>query len=149
MKKVFFGVIVTLFLLLPTVVLAQTATINDVALEHNAFMSGQKGVKAHVDFSVDDCGGEKIWVCLFVFDSDYEPVPASSRQYSAPDGQLTVQVPTIPPYESSENHDFILFLPYNQLHYVGSSADFNLKVCIIKEGDELDYTWASFSLNRY
>ena len=149
MRKLISSIIFSLFLLTPTIALAQSATINEVRLEHNAFMSGQKGVKAHVDFSADYCQGQRIWVCLFVFDSDYELVPAYSRQYSDPNGKLTVQLSTVPPYEYSVSHDFVLFLPYNQFHYVGPSAVFNIKICIIKDGDELDYTWDSFSLNRY
>lgn len=107
--------IVLLFLLIAPIIIVDaqnaSATINSVWLEHNVIQSGTanqtvwngwtwvsvpqsvsaKGMKIHVDFDVDNCKAQQVWVCAFFFDEDYDPIYNKSGQFKTPDGQLSTQ----------------------------------------------------------
>lgn len=172
-KKLYLAnIVIALFLIMVQTSKASaqsaSATINSMWLEHNVMLSGTnnqtvwngwtwvsvpqtvsaKGMKIHVNFDVDNCKAQKIWVCAFFFDEDYNPIYNKSGQFKTPDGQLSTQGPATPGYESTNFDDYWLFLPYSEIHFSGKSKDCYVKVVIIKEGIDLDYDWESFTINK-
>ena len=162
-----------LFLLVAPIIIVNaqsaSATINSVWLEHNVIHSGTvyqtvwngwtwvsvprtvsaKGMKIHVNFDVDNCKAQQVWVCAFFYDEDYNPIYNNSGQFKAPDGQLSTQGPATPGYESTNFNDYWLFLPYSEIHFSGKSKNCYTKVVIIKEGIELcTAEWESFTINK-
>lgn len=112
-------------------VLSQKATIQEIRVDHNVYDDcDQKGMKIHVKFETEDLKGIEGRVIANFFYDDETKIKDINNHYSTPDGQVCVSENFTPSYDSSTYNDFILFMPYSELHLNGScSCYFSIIIC--------------------
>ena len=109
---------------------ATNVNIENVWVDHNVPYTGYRNwwngfywqqvpynynvMRIHVKFSVNGRKGERLRVCAFFFHEDGKDLKGTG-EFSAPDGQATVQVVATPTYENSQYNDFILNIPYDSM----------------------------------
>ena len=108
------------------------ATIENVWIEHNQYVNGQKGMIIHTHFNVHILKGVKISVAAFFFDSNEQPLRGYSGRYRTKDGIMCSGETVTLPYDDTEYEDFKLFMPYTEFnrHVTGSITEFKVGVAV-------------------
>lgn len=96
-------------------VLAQSATIHKIWIEHGVSYNGEKGMKVHAKVSVSGLKGKNIRMIAFFHDSSKEYLKGGISGYRATDGTPCVFEDTKPTYDNSSWEDYWLFMPYRAL----------------------------------
>ena len=98
------------------------ASIQNVWLDHNVHEGNQKGMRIHVDFTVDftvdNFKGKEIEVAAYFYyqEPGGDALEDFDDSYRDPSGNVAVSDRTKPRYASSRWRDFKIFMPYDQLH---------------------------------
>lgn len=121
------------------------AIVNKVWIEHNKWSGLTKGMKIHVDFTTYGViGMQGECVAYFNF-SNGQKIMDYNGYYRTTDGQACCFVNFTPPYESSNYNDFVLFMPYTELHLSGhADCKCNVEVHIGGErayGESVGFTY--------
>lgn len=93
-----------------------TASISSAYIEHNVMFNGEKNMKFHVHFSVDNMKGYKGYVIVWIYDSNGNSQTSyrtdAKYEKNINNSHTILAWETIEPrYESSEWKDFILYFP--------------------------------------
>lgn len=96
-------------------VLAQSATIHKIWIEHGVSYNGEKGMKVHAKVSVSGLKGKNIRMIAFFHDSSKKYLKGGISGYRATDGTPCVSEDTKPSYDNSSWEDYWLFIPYRAL----------------------------------
>lgn len=93
-----------------------TANISSAYIEHNVMFNGEKSMKFHAHFIVNNMKGYQGYVIVWIYDSNgnnqtsYKTETKYNRNINNNHAILTWE--TIePPYDSSEWNDYVLYLP--------------------------------------
>lgn len=113
---------------------AQLVRIEKVWIDHNVFNNGQKGMKIHTKFTVDDFQGQTFDLKLmhYIEHSDGRELWGNTQNYCTIDRhgnpQATAMVGwTITPgYQYTTYDDWWVFMPYSALHC--QNGKYNLRV---------------------
>lgn len=121
------------------------AIVNKVWIEHNKWSGLTKGMKIHVDFTTYGViGMQGECVAYFNF-SNGQKIMDYNGLYRTTDGQACCVDRFVPPYESSNYNDFVLFMPYTELHLSGhADCKCNVEVHIGGErayGESVGFTF--------
>lgn len=115
-----------------------TARVEKVWLDHNVYEGGQKGMRIHGAFVIDNHQDRKGRFAVFFryknskawlkdFDRDRNP------KYGSPTGEATIQEAFTPKYQSTRFSDFKVFMPYDQMHLGTGKYDLETVVQIHDE----------------
>jgi|GEM_PF-3579106 len=102
-----------------------TGKIENVWVEHNVFQNGLKGMKIHVKFSVYGMLNKQGTCIAWFFYSNGTAVKDTNGIYKSSDGQVSVGEKYKPSYDNAICNDFLMFMPYNELHL--NRGSYNLK----------------------
>jgi len=114
--------------------------IEKVWVDHNVFQDNQKGMKIHVQFSVDHTNEQGNCVAWFYF-SDGTALKDYNSRYSTTDGKVSVgrdyhtyDDNVIHWYKGTETFsDFVLFMPYDELHLAQGSHNLKFQIGIFDD----------------
>lgn len=96
---------------------SEKASIKEIWVDHGAYDEyNQKGMRIHVKFETEDLKGVEGQVIAYFFYDDETKIKDTNNRYCTPDGQVSVGKPFTPSYDSSTYNDFMLFMPYSELH---------------------------------
>ncbi|MCR5326710.1 MAG: BACON domain-containing protein [Bacteroidales bacterium] len=98
-----------------------TAKILSVWVDHNQFSGLVKGMRIHVKFETYNVRGVSGQCAAYFYFSDGTKLLDYNYQYRSIDGQVSVGSSFIPGYDSAIYNDFVLFMPYTELHINGSA----------------------------
>ena len=118
-----------------------TATIENVWQEHDVTENGVLGMKIHIKFRVFNLLNKSGIVAAWFNYRDGRMLMDSNGLYNTSDGSVAVSAYFTPPYADTAYDDFVLFLPYSELHlasnvrtdlsfYVGILDDYNVSIAI-------------------
>lgn len=125
------------------------AVIKKIWVDHNVVNDyTEKGMNIHVSFDVYGMKKKKGLVVAFFYHSDNAPIKDTNNQYCTDDGQVATCNEFKPGYKDASYDDFLLFIPYSELHLT-ESGNIYFKVSIIKEEalDSCDSEMISFTMN--
>jgi len=105
----------------------QRAEIDNIWVDHNAWSGMVKGMKIHVKFHTNGVRGQTGACNAYFFFANGQKLMDYNGSYRSIDGQVCVGNNFSPGYDSAVYNDFVLFMPYNELHISGS-ADCNFQV---------------------
>ncbi len=90
--------------------------IYNVRQEHNIYNDYKKGMKIHINFSIDNL--EEVDCCIAAYFSfqNGETIGSMSDDFITTNGQAVVEKCFSPPYESTRYNDLQLFMPYEELY---------------------------------
>jgi hypothetical protein len=95
--------------------------IDNVRQEHNIYKDDQKGMKIHINFSVDNLEEVDCRIAAyFSFQGGEQAISGVSDDFITEDGQAVVEKCFSPPYESTRYNDLQLFMPYEELYLAES-----------------------------
>ena len=104
------------------------ATINNVSVDHNIYVNGQKGMKIHVKFDAYNVYNHNIKVCVYFYYKGGDALKGiSGSDYITPNGKVTVQESSTANYTNTTWNDFTLFMPYSYLNMQSGCKDLSLE----------------------
>lgn len=107
-----------------------SATINKVWDEHNVVFNGSSGINIHVKFEVNNMMNLTGNCCAYFYDRDKKPLMDNNRNYCAANGQVSVGCTYTPGYKKCSYDDFVLFIPYSELHLTAGRHDLKFLIQI-------------------
>lgn len=114
---------------LPVVAAGPTAVVQNVQTEHNAWQDGRFGMRIHVRFTVEGALQQPCQAVAYFFAANGTVLQDFNGAFRTGDGQVSVWVPFVPAYPSTTYNDFVLFIPYDELHMApGSTWDLQFQV---------------------
>ena len=131
MKHLFRTIVLSVFCLWSAAeVLAASATIDRIWLEHNVSQDGQTGLRIHLDFTVWDMQGQQGEAVAYFESPKGVGVKDLDRRYYTTDGNVSTSERFTPSYPGTEYSDFTLFIPNEQLHLLPGSHTYYCQVCL-------------------
>lgn len=98
-----------------------TSKINRVWVEHNKLQGLVKGMKIHVAFDTYNVRGVQGSCNAYFFFANGNKLMDYNMQYRAIDGQVSTYANFLPSYDATTYNDFVLFIPYSELHINGAA----------------------------
>lgn len=105
-----------------------TGEIKKVWVEYAAIENGEKGMKIHIDFSINNMLNKQGDCVVWFYKADGSKLKDTNGLNKTLDGQVSTSEVFKPGYENARYSDFKIFMPYKELHT--SSGTNNLKFCI-------------------
>jgi hypothetical protein len=93
-----------------------SGTINKIWAEYNVIVDGVYGMKIHVSFAVSSMVNIQGSCAVYFYLEDGNALKDSNGLYATTNGTVATSVMFIPAYENSTYSDFVLFMPYSELH---------------------------------
>ena len=99
-------------------------------LEYNVYEDGEKGMRIHADFNVNNAYGKTVMLQCFFFDSYEKPLVDFNNRYVSYSGQVMTETRFVPKYENTTFTDVTTFIPYSELHLLSGTHDLECRPCI-------------------
>ena len=109
-----------------TSISSASATIDNIRTEFDVFENNMKGVKIHIKFSIAGMQNKQGSCSAWFYFSDGTILKDFNNNYQTVNGQVSTYDFFTPRYQSSTFEDFVLFIPYEELH-LRPGATHNLK----------------------
>ena len=109
-----------------------SAHIARVWADHNVWQNSRKGMRIHVQFTVNNFKGKSGIVAGFFYFRSGKVLKDFNRRYYTQDGTVVVSGNFRPGYRNTIYSDYTLFMPYRELHLKRGKRH-NLK-CIVALG---------------
>jgi len=93
-----------------------TGNIEKIWVDHNVSQSGQYGMKIHAKFSVGRMLNKQGKCVAWFYYSDGTKLKDQNGKYKTSDGQVSTSEDFKPSFDNSTYNDFIIFMPYGELH---------------------------------
>ena len=103
-----------------------TVKIEKIWLTHHTSTFGRKELHVHAKFQINFALGRGCRVIAYFYNSDGYPIWDRNKEYYAENGQVSSGEDFTPPYEYCRYDDFVITIPYKELHTTGCF----LKVCV-------------------
>jgi len=135
-------------------VVRKLANIESLTVDHNVTENGQKGMKIHVKFTIEDLQDIRCYVGAYFYYANGDLLMAKSgdSEHSSSNGSVLVGSDFIPKYRSTTFEDFSLFMPYDALNMDASVDTAELKLIVklynwrdetfIAESDEYAFNYS-------
>lgn len=107
-----------------------SATINRIWEEHNVFQDQKKGMKIHIKFNTYNMQNVQGKSIAYFYYNDGTVLKDNNNSYRNSNGQVIVEQNFKPTYKETIYEDFVLFMPYNELH-LPSEGETNLKTHVV------------------
>ena len=122
-----------------------------VWVEQNIQRDGRHGMLIHTHFIVQGARQDQCQMTAYFHYANGDVLKDFDQDYKTGDGQVAVWEDFTPQYDSTEFEDFVLFMPYDELHMAAGSHElkFDLQIHHMPSGKvaaESDYV--SFTLNQ-
>lgn len=96
--------------------------IHKVWVEHNVMYGGQKCMKIHVKFEVDNMKGKSGDCVAWFYYENGNKLYDTNNRYSTINGQVSVSESFTATYDGTLWNDFVLYIPNSELHIVRSGG---------------------------
>ncbi|GJD22459.1 hypothetical protein RIVM261_074150 [Rivularia sp. IAM M-261] len=118
-------------------------SIDKIWVDFDIINSGQTGMNIHLQFSTCNLMGNKCGVTAFFYSEDGQYLKDQNNQYCTTSGQVCSYETFTPPYKNSSYKDFVLFMPYSELHLPRGEYNLNLKIRLYDQVNKSDITWSN------
>lgn len=115
--------------------LPASAAFNNVWVTHNMFQNGQLGMNIHAKFGVSNMKGISGACGAFFYYGNGQKLMDFNQNYRASDGQVMVTAPITPIYDQALFEDFVIFMPYNELHMQPGTHSLKMKLSIFSSSN--------------
>ena len=130
--------------------LAPAGEVQKVWVDHSVYDKQVKGMRIHFKFSARNLKDRQCQANAYFYFSSGKPLKDFNGRYKTTDGDVAARGNFTPKYVSSVFEDFLIFMPYDELHMSAGKTDLKLVVKLYCEGlgflaESQDY---SFSYSR-
>ncbi|MBK7408156.1 MAG: hypothetical protein IPJ40_08895 [Saprospirales bacterium] len=95
---------------------APSALFRKMWVDFDVYEGIQKGMRIHLQFNLKNLKGHPCRAVVGFYGDSGLPLLDYNGLYNTIDGKVSVRTDFSPQYDSSDFHDFILFMPYDELH---------------------------------
>jgi hypothetical protein len=110
--------------------------IQQVWTDHNVFEGGQKGMRIHAKFTVDNYKDIKCRMTAYFYFANGDKLKDYNGAYKTDDGQVSVGKDFNPTYVNAIYNDYTVFLPYDELHLGTGKFSLKYQVKLYRQGGE-------------
>lgn len=110
--------------------------IQQVWTDHNVFEGGQKGMRIHAKFTVDNYKGINCRMTAYFYFENGDKLKDNNGSYKTDDGQVSVGKDFNPTYVNAIYNDYTVFLPYDELHLGTGKFSLKYQVKLYRQGGE-------------
>jgi len=125
---------------------AMKACVKKVWIEHNKWSGLIKGMKIHVSFETYGVRGMTGTCAAYFSFANGQKLMDYNGMFRAMDGQVSCGENFRPGYDSSTYNDFVLFMPYSELH-INGKADCKVDVEVQIDGQAARGESIGFTMN--
>lgn len=118
MKKILFMIVA--LVIGANVMFAQTASIENVWTDQNAYENNQSGMRIHVKFNVNGLKDKEICVMASFYNEEKKAIKCYTEGYKTKSNSMVSYKYSTPTYENSIYNDYPLFIPYNMFVSTGT-----------------------------
>lgn len=125
-----------------------TANIQNVWVEHNQYKDGEKGMRIHVKFDIQNHKSKTGRVSCYFYKADGTALKDTNGYYKTNDGNVACGENFTPGYDDTIYEDFKLFMPYSELHtgYVSGAYKFYVAVWGLNSYNLAESDWQDFTM---
>lgn len=125
-----------------------TANIQNVWVEHNQYKDGEKGMRIHVKFDIQNHKSKTGRVSCYFYKADGTALKDTNGYYKTNDGNVACGENFTPGYDDTIYEDFKLFMPYSELHtgYVSGAYKFYVAVWGLNSYKLAESDWQDFTM---
>ena len=125
--------------------------VYNVWIQHDIISNYIKGMNIHAQFAIYNAQNKPCNISSYFFYDTGIRLNDFDGMFTSTEGQVAVGNSFIPQYINSNFNDFILFMPYNQLHMGTGIYRLNLIVTLAQENGTLISTSkpVEFIFNQY
>lgn len=109
----------------------RSGKVESVWVDYDQWQGGNKGMKIHVKFSVDNMLGRKGKCVAYFSFANGDKLKDFNNSYCTVDGQVSLGENFTPSYENALFSDFVMFMPYDELHMAAGSGKTELRFFIL------------------
>ncbi|MBQ8462059.1 MAG: hypothetical protein IJ543_06575 [Bacteroidales bacterium] len=95
---------------------SKTATIKEVTVDHNVYQDGNKGMKIHVKFDIQNCKDDACRAIAYFYYANGTAIKDTNGLYKDASGNVSAGVDFKPGYDDTVYSDLIIFMPYSEIH---------------------------------
>lgn len=130
-----------------------TAIIDNVWVEHNVYQNSEKGMKIHVHFYVNNMLNRTGRVSAYFYydDNNSTPLKDFNQRYRTTDGKVSTGKNYTPGYSNCLYDDFVLFMPYTELHCTDRKTyylKFRVSIWSDQNVEMVQSDWTEFTLTK-
>jgi hypothetical protein len=132
-----------------------SAQFENIWVVHNVFENpyniySRKGMQIHIKFSVDGMLNKRGDCVVWFYFSDGSALKDNNGSYRATDGQVSTSSKFTSNYENCIFNDFVIFMPYDELHLSRGSHNCMFKIGLFDNNDKQIATseYQSFTFSR-
>lgn len=108
---------------------AASAYITKIRTEHNLAEYGERGMRVALNFTVSGMKGKTGMAVAYFYDADTgEALPDKNGRYCTTDGKVSASSEFTPPYDTTEETNFRIFIPLKELDLNSADGPRNLEV---------------------
>jgi len=107
-----------------------SSTISGLRIEHDCFRDGRRGMLIHSKVTINNLKDQNAFVATYFYGQDGANLKDFNQSYQTVDGAVMVGASVVPMYEGSTWEDFVLFMPYSELHMASGSHDLDLNQAV-------------------
>ncbi len=108
---------------------AASAYITKIRTEHNLAEYGERGMRVALNFTVSGMKGKTGMAVAYFYDADTgEALPDKNGRYCTTDGKVSARSEFTPPYDTTEETNFRIFIPLKELDLNSADGPRNLEV---------------------
>ena len=107
------------------------AIFKDLWVDYDVYDNGQKGMRIHTKFSVENMKGTEGYLALYFEKKDGERLKSSTTGYKSTSGQLAVYAFINPAYDKTDYNDLAAFIPYSVINVPPGKNDLKIDADII------------------
>jgi len=129
------------------------ATLDDVRTEFDVVQNGKKGMRIRSRVGINGLKGKQAEVTAYFQFSSGTKLKDFDQRYHTSDGYVCVADRVSPSYDASEWKDFVLFIPYDQLHLAKGehSCKYDIRIWDLSGARAVklvESDWQSFTYTR-
>ncbi len=105
-----------------TTTVAHTATVENLQVLQDQKVNGEYGISFNMNTNIKGARGRECDVIIFFYNKDGKPLKDFNGKYCTKDGSVCAWKDITPSYNNSSWEDMSIFIPYSELHIVGSGT---------------------------
>ena len=127
-----------------------TATFKDLWVDFDVYENGQKGMKIHAKFSVNNMKSIDGYLAFYFEKKDGTRLTSSNSTYRSKTGQLAVYKLVTPGYDQTDYNDMWTFIPYSEFSIPAGRNDLKIDADLIyKDGGMIQHLkYFDFYINK-
>lgn len=100
----------------------ESVLIKEISVNYDVYKNNLIGLEIKVNFTANQLQNDNCTLSAYFFQESGKPLNDSNNNYGTTDGYVSTWREFTPDYTNSNYNEFVLFIPYNELHLIKSGV---------------------------